>query len=50
MSDSFYYENEEWVDDPDGKCSEWLNELFKRRKTPTEASLIIERAFKLYKL
>ena len=48
ISDTFYNENEPWIDKYDGLCNKWLNELFNRGKNTTEAAKIIERAFKLY--
>ena len=48
LTDTFYNENEKWVDEYDGKCNTWLNELFKRGKNTTEAARIIERAFLIY--
>lgn len=47
ITDTFYNENVKWIDEYDGQCNKWLNELFRRYKN-TEAALIIERAFKIY--
>lgn len=49
ISEQFFNENEEWVEQPDGQCNKWLNELFYHRsKSPEEGARIIERAFKIY--
>lgn len=48
ISDSFYSENESWVNDYDGQFNKWLNELFERGKSSIDAAMIIERAFGLY--
>lgn len=48
LSDSFYNANEEWVDDNNGQCNKWLNKLYDKGKSPTEAAQIIERTFNIY--
>lgn len=48
ISDSFYNENEKWIDEYDGQCNKWLNELFKRGIDSVKSALIIERAYKIY--
>ena len=48
ITDAFYNENEDWINEYDGQCNKWLNELFWRGKDMTEAAKIIERAFKIY--
>jgi hypothetical protein len=48
MTDEFYHENTEWIEEPDKQCNKWLNELFWRDKSPCEAAEIIERAFRIY--
>lgn len=49
ITEDFYNKNEKWIDEYDGQCNKWLNELFYRRsKSPMEAAQIIERAFKIY--
>lgn len=48
FTDDFYNQNEDWIHEYDGQCNKWLNKLFAKGKTPTEASVIIERAFKIY--
>lgn len=47
ITDTFYNENENWIDEYYGQCNKWLNELFRRGKDTTEAAQIIERAFKI---
>jgi hypothetical protein len=48
LSEAFYNANEDWVNDCSGQCNMWMNELFRRAKSPTDAALIIERALKIY--
>jgi len=48
ITNEFYYENEKWIDESDGQCNKWMNKLYDRGKTPTEAAVIIERAYKIY--
>jgi hypothetical protein len=48
ITDTFYNENEKWIEENDGLCEKWLNYLFDRGKTPTEAAEIVERAFNIY--
>jgi hypothetical protein len=50
IADTFYDENEKWINEYDGQCNKWLNELFRRGKSPTDAAKIIERAFKFNKI
>jgi len=50
ISDSFYSENEDWIEEYNGQCNKWLNDLFNRSKHPTDAAKILERAFKYYHL
>jgi len=42
---TFYNENENWLNEYDGQCTKWLNELYRRGKDTTTAAYIIERAF-----
>lgn len=46
----FFNQNENWLFETNGICNKWLNKLFNRDYLPEEAAVIIERAFKLYKL
>ncbi len=48
ISDNFYNLNEKWIEESNGTCEKWINKLFNCDKSPTEAALIIERAYKLY--
>jgi hypothetical protein len=48
ISDTFYNENEDWIDEYSGQCNKWLNKLYTRSKKPTLSAIIIERAYKLY--
>ncbi len=48
LSDEFYRLNEDWIEATKGTCEKWINKLFNCNKSPTEAALIIERAYKLY--
>lgn len=48
LSDIFYNSNENWIEESNGTCEKWINKLFNRDKSTTEAALIIERAYKLY--
>lgn len=48
ITEDFYAANEDWIDEYDGQCSKWLDELFGRDKSPQQAAMIIERAFKLF--
>ena len=45
ITDTFYNENENWLNEHSGQCNKWLNELFNRGKSTIEAARIIERAF-----
>lgn len=44
FSDSFYEENSDWIADYDGLCDAWLNNLYRKGKSPKEAAKIIEKA------
>jgi hypothetical protein len=48
ITDTFYNENEKWIDEYDGQCNKWLNKLFYCGKSPHEAAIIIERAFRIF--
>ena len=48
ITDTFYNENEKWIDEYNGQCNKWLNDLFRRGKDTTEAAQMVERAFKIY--
>jgi len=50
ITKQFFDLHEDWILDNNGQCENWLNELFNRGKLPEDASKIIERAFKLFKL
>ncbi len=51
MSEEFYNKNEDWIDAYDGQCNKWMQKLFYKKGYDTDVSaVIIERAFKLYKL
>ena len=47
LSDDFYAANEDWVDSSE-LLNKWLNKLF--GKEPKEAAIIIEKAFRIFKL
>lgn len=47
LSDDFYSANEDWVDSSE-LLNKWLNKLF--GKEPKEAAIIIEKAFRIFKL
>jgi hypothetical protein len=48
ISDQFFDNNEWWLKESDGQCKRWMNDLFyKKGKSPKEAALILERAFKI---
>ena len=48
ISDSFYEQNENWIEQYGGQCNKWLNELFRRGRDTAVAAKIIERAFNIY--
>ncbi len=48
FTDDFYNQNEQWIIEGD-LCSKWIQYLFRRGKSPIEAAIIIQRAFKIYK-
>jgi len=48
IDDSFYNENESWIEQYNGKCNEWLNKLFINGADTHKASQIIMRAFNIY--
>ena len=50
FSEDFFEDNEEWVLDEKGQCDKWAWRLYNDGYTPDEASRIIERSFKVYKL
>ena len=50
FSNEFFQNNEEFIVDEDGQCDKWAYRLFENDKMPSEASKIIERAHKIYKL
>lgn len=50
MTDTFYNENEKWIEDTNGQCNKWLNKLFYLGFEPRQAAEIIERAFKIFNL
>ena len=47
ISEYFYKENEEWLDEPNGLCNIWLNKLFNKGFEPIKAAEILERAYNL---
>lgn len=49
ISDTFYYDNEKWINEYGGQCNKWLNKLFRSGKDTTEAAQIIERVFRIYR-
>jgi hypothetical protein len=50
FSNYFFETNEEWILDNDYKsqCNVWLSRLFNDGKSPKEAAIMIERAFKIF--
>lgn len=49
FTEKFYNDNQLWLDAYDGQCNKWLCELFyKKGKSPQDAAIIIERAFRRY--
>ncbi len=49
ISEEFYNLHEEWFD-YDEIANKWLNKLFNKGKSTKESALIIEKAYKYYKL
>ena len=47
FTNTFYNENEDWVNEYDGQCNKWFNKLFNRNKDTTKAAQIIERLFSI---
>ena len=47
ITDKFYKENEEWLDEPNGLYNIWLNKLFNKGLEPKKAAEILERAYNL---
>jgi len=43
FSEEFYEANEDWIEEPDGLCNNWLNQLF--GEDPEVAARLIEKAF-----
>jgi len=50
IQEEFYTKNEDWVNENNGQCNKFINELWNRGKSPEDASKMLERTFKLYKL
>lgn len=50
LTEEFYTANEDWVMDYSGMYNSWQNRLYSRNKTPIDAAVIIQRAFKIYKI
>lgn len=50
ISDEFYDLHTDWLNEYDGISNKWMNKLFNKGYSSTEASIIIERGFNLYKL
>jgi len=48
FTDSFYEENEEWVQELRGQLDEWVGKMFKKGKSPDTCARVIERAYRLY--
>jgi hypothetical protein len=49
ITEPFYGNNENWINECDGQFNKWINKLFyKRGKSPEEGAKIIERAFEIY--
>ncbi len=52
FTDQFFYDNELWILEYDGKCNEWINKMFYKHQwsniQPIEVARIIERAHKIY--
>ena len=48
ITEYFYKENEEWLDEPNGLCNIWLNKLFNKGFEPIKAAEILERAYNLH--
>ncbi len=48
FDDDFWLEHENWIDEWNGKCNDWISGLFYKEKDPEQAANIIQRAYKTY--
>lgn len=48
ISDSFFYDHEDWILEYEGQCNRWLNKLFDKGRRPNAAAKVIERAYNIY--
>lgn len=48
FSESFYEQNEDWINNSAGLCTDWMNKLFYKGHSPEISAKIIERAFSGY--
>jgi hypothetical protein len=48
FSDTYYDYNQSWILEYDGISNKWMNKLYNKGIKPSNAAIIIERAFKLF--